>query len=76
MSFATDLASYTAADLIFAFPGIPRSTAYDWLAGTREPVSYLQPLALAHLRRSVRKDGPAGQDAGDKRRKRPIRKRS
>lgn len=76
MSFANDLSGYTAADLIAAFPGIPRSTAYDWLAGTREPVSYLQPVALAHLRRSVRKDGPAEQDADDKRRKRVVRKRS
>jgi hypothetical protein len=76
MSFASDLSGYTAADLISAFPGIPRSTAYDWLAGTREPVSYLQPLALAHLRRSVRRDVPAEQDADDKRRKRPVRKRS
>jgi len=55
MSFSTELAGFTAADLIAAFPGIPRSTAYDWLAGTREPVSYLQPVALAHVRRSIKK---------------------
>jgi hypothetical protein len=55
MSFANDLTGFTAADLIYAFPGIPRSTAYDWLAGTREPVSYLQPVALAHVRRSIKK---------------------
>lgn len=49
MTFAEQLSGFTAADLIAAFPGIPRSTAYDWLSGVREPVAYLQPVALAHL---------------------------
>lgn len=54
MTFAEQLSGLTAADLIAAFPGIPRSTAYDWIAGTREPVAYLQPVALAHLRNAKR----------------------
>lgn len=54
MTFAKQLSGFTAADLMAAFPGIPRSTAYDWLSGVREPVVYLQPVALAHLRSAVR----------------------
>jgi hypothetical protein len=54
MTFAEQLSGFTASDLIAAFPGIPRSTAYDWLSGVREPVAYLQPVALAHLQRAVR----------------------
>lgn len=55
MTFADDLTGYTAADLIDTFPGIPRSTAYDWLKGTREPAVYLQPAVLAQVRHYVRK---------------------
>lgn len=54
MTFAEQLSGFTAADLMAAFPGIPRSTAYDWLAGTRWPPVYLQPAALAHLRSAQR----------------------
>lgn len=54
MTFAEQLSGFTAADLTSAFPGIPRSTAYDWLSGVREPVAYLQPVALAHLRSAKR----------------------
>lgn len=54
MTFAEQLSGFTAADLMAAFPGIPRSTAYDWLSGVREPVTYLQPVALAHLRSAKR----------------------
>jgi len=54
MTFAQQLSGFTAADLIAAFPGIPRSTAYDWISGVREPVAYLQPVALAHLRSTKR----------------------
>lgn len=49
MTFADKLARYTAADLIGTLPGIPRSTAYDWLKGTREPAVYLQPSVLAKV---------------------------
>jgi len=55
MPFNIDLAGYTAADLIATFPGIPRSTAYDWLSGHRAPAPYLQPVVLEHLRKSMRK---------------------
>ncbi len=55
MTFSEQLSGFTAADLTSAFPGIPRSTAYDWLSGIREPVAYLQPVALAHLRSANRK---------------------
>jgi hypothetical protein len=54
MTFAEQLSGFTAADLMAAFPGIPRSTAYDWISGVREPVAYLQPVALAHLRSAKR----------------------
>lgn len=50
MTFAEQLSGFTASNLMAAFPGIPRSTAYDWLSGVREPVPYLQPVVLAHLR--------------------------
>lgn len=52
MTFAEQLSGFTAADLTAAFPGIPRSTAYDWLAGTRWPAVYLQPVLLTHMQRS------------------------
>jgi hypothetical protein len=57
MAFHDDLADFTAADLMTAFPGMPRSTAYDWIKGVRWPVAYLQPMALAHVRRSIKKPG-------------------
>lgn len=52
MTFHKQLSGFSAADLIAAFPGIPRSTAYDWLAGTRWPAVYLQPVVLAHMQRA------------------------
>lgn len=52
MTFHKQLSEFSAADVMAAFPGIPRSTAYDWLAGTRWPALYLQPVVLAHMRRS------------------------
>lgn len=72
MTFAEQLSGFTASDLMAAFPGIPRSTAYDWLSGVREPVAYLQPMALAHLRSTVRTPNksrhrrPMGSDDGGK----------
>lgn len=50
MTFKKQLTGYTAADLMAALPGIPRSTAYDWLSGERWPLVYLQPVIVAHLR--------------------------
>jgi len=41
MSFDTDLADYTAAQIIAAL-GCPRSTAYDWKDGRREPPEWQQ----------------------------------
>jgi hypothetical protein len=55
MAFHDELSDFTAADLMAAFPGMPRSTAYDWLSGARFPVPYLQPVALAHLRADNKK---------------------
>lgn len=52
MTFHKQLSEFSAADVMAALPGIPRSTAYDWLAGTRWPAVYLQPVVLAHLQRS------------------------
>lgn len=55
MKFAKQLSGITAADLMAALPGIPRSTAYDWLSGAREPLAYLQPVVLAHLRKRLKR---------------------
>lgn len=52
MTFHKQLSGFSAADVMAAFPGIPRSTAYDWLAGTRWPAVYLQPVVLAHMQRT------------------------
>ena len=41
MSFAADLADYTAAHIIAA-TGCPRGTAYDWKDGRREPPAWQQ----------------------------------
>jgi hypothetical protein len=70
MTFAEQLSGFTAADLMASFPGIPRSTAYDWLSGVREPVAYLQPVALAHLQRAVRTPNKTPETT---RRKRSVR---
>jgi len=72
MTFTEHLSGFTASDLMAAFPGIPRSTAYDWLSGVREPVAYLQPVALAHLRSAKRTPNKslmpsAGKRTGKKR---------
>lgn len=54
MSFDTDLAHYTAAQIIAAL-GCPRSTAYEWLAGRRQPPEWQQSVFLkviaAHSKR-------------------------
>jgi hypothetical protein len=54
MSFDTDLADYTAAQIIAAL-GCPRSTAYEWKDGRREPPSWQQPHWLAIIARGTRK---------------------
>ena len=41
MSFDTDLADYTAAQIIAAL-GCPRGTAYEWKDGRREPPEWQQ----------------------------------
>lgn len=59
MAFQDDIAGFTAAEIKAAFPGIPRSTVSDWMRGTRWPVHYLQPLAVAHLHQSRKASKPA-----------------
>ena len=55
MSFDTDLADYTAAQIIAAL-GCQRSTAYEWLAGRRQPPVWQQAVFLkviaAHTKKS------------------------
>lgn len=45
MSFDTDLADYTAAQIIAAL-GCPRSTAYEWKDGRRQPPLWQQSVFL------------------------------
>lgn len=54
MSFASQLADYTAAQIIAA-TGCPRGTAYDWKDGRRSPPAWLQPHLLAIIARGTRK---------------------
>lgn len=54
MSFATDLAEYSAAEIIAAI-GCPRGTAYDWKDGRREPPSWQQVHWLSIIARSSKK---------------------
>lgn len=49
MSFADKIKGISAAELMAAFPSLPRSTAYDWIAGPKAPPVYFQPLAIVHL---------------------------
>ena len=46
MSFDADLADYTAAQIIAAL-GCPRSTAYEWKDGRRQPPLWQQSVFLA-----------------------------
>lgn len=59
MSFAEKIKGVTAADLMAAFPKIPRSTAYDWLKGPKAPPPYLQPMALSHIEKHLKGKGKA-----------------
>jgi hypothetical protein len=54
MSFASQLAEYSAAEIIAA-TGCPRGTAYDWKDGRREPPAWQQPHWLAIIARRTRK---------------------
>jgi hypothetical protein len=54
MSFATDLADYSAAQIIAAL-GCPRSTAYEWKDGRRQPPAWLQPILLAVIAKEAKK---------------------
>jgi hypothetical protein len=72
MTFAEQLADYTAAQIIAAL-NCPRGTAYDWKDGRREPPAWQQPHWLALLQSSR----AAGEQYADtKRRKASSRKRS
>ena len=54
MRFATQLADYSAADIIAAI-GCPRGTAYDWKDGRREPPEWQQPHWLALIQSAHKK---------------------
>jgi hypothetical protein len=54
MSFDTDLADYTAAQIIAAL-GCPRSTAYEWKDGRRQPPAWLHPILLAVIAREAKR---------------------
>ena len=61
MSFAEQLAEYSAAEIIAAI-GCPRGTAYDWLQGRREPPEWQQPHWLAIIKKGTkRKKRDAGR---------------
>jgi hypothetical protein len=68
MSFDTDLADYTAAQIIAAL-GCPRSTAYEWKDGRRKPPLWQQSVFLhviaAHSKRHNKKlDGTPRNRSG------------
>jgi len=69
MSFATDLAEYSAPEIIAAI-GCPRGTAYDWLQGRREPPEWQQPHWLALIRRSIKKKSNKALDGTPRKRSR------
>ena len=54
MSFATDLADYSASQIIAAL-GCPRSTAYEWKDGRRRPPLWQQSVFLAVIAREAKK---------------------
>jgi hypothetical protein len=58
MSFATDLADYSAAQIIAAL-GCPRSTAYEWKDGRRQPPLWQQSVFLAVIAREAKKHNKA-----------------
>jgi hypothetical protein len=74
MSFATDLANYTAAQIITA-TGCPRGTAYDWKDGRREPPAWQQSHWLAIIARSTRKKSNKASLATDTSREAVSKKR-
>ena len=54
MSFQTDLAGYSAPQIVAAL-GCPRQTAYAWLDGSRQPPEWQQRLFLREIRRKTTK---------------------
>ncbi len=54
MSFSTDLSDYTAAQIISAL-GCPRSTAYEWKDGRRQPPQWQQAVFLAVIAREAKR---------------------
>ena len=55
MSFDTDLADYTAAQIIAAL-GCPRSTAYEWKDGRRQPPLWQQSVFLHVIAAKSKRD--------------------
>ena len=74
MNFATDLADYTAAQIIAAL-GCPRSTAYEWKDGRRQPPLWQQSVFLAVIAREAKKHNKTlmptdtSREAGSRKRK-------
>lgn len=66
MSFADDLADFTAAE-IQTILGCKRGTAYDWKDGRREPPEWQRPHWLRILRAGKGKATKAQQDAAQNR---------
>ena len=54
MRFADQIADYTASQIVAAL-GCPRSTAYEWKDGRREPPAWQQPHWLAIIARGTQK---------------------
>jgi hypothetical protein len=65
MSFETDLADYTAAQIIAAL-GCQRSTAYEWLAGRRQPPLWQQAIYLPAIAAAQKKHNKTLVATGDK----------
>jgi hypothetical protein len=54
MTFASQLAEYSAAQIVAAL-GCPRQTAYAWLDGSRQPPTWQQSLFLSLIRRHAKR---------------------
>lgn len=55
MTFSERISDFSAAEIIAA-TGCPRSTAYEWKDGRREPPAWQQPHWLAIIAGSTRKN--------------------
>lgn len=68
MSFTDQLADYPAPQIVAAL-GCPRSTAYEWKDGRRQPPAWLQPILLAVIVAAQKRHNKASHGTTPKRSK-------